>query len=289
MDSGKSFCLGMLACTLGLLWYPVTDVDPPLLPDLDDFQRRIRAVPNWVSSIALCLLLIACAGQPATAPTALPAAESPQPTATTQPARDPTATPTAESLAPRPNAQPTRAPASALTPTTATSSPENRTKRITTRLQKQIDAAAQDSSCYVGRTFEGTISYLSTKSIIHLRAFFKVPDLAESEVHAIVDYLEHQRGRHARLCQKERGNTVPVKELSAIMTHYNEGLARMNDKGQNCEASELAEKLSFSFLYENINYIRGYFDAPTLSRDDLLQMITHLESESGRLAALCAR
>ena len=63
----------------------------------------------------------------------------------------------------------------------------------------------------------------------------------------------------------------------------------MHSKGQNCEAAELAERLSFSFLYENINYIRGYFDAPTLSRDDLFQLVTHLEGESGRFAALCGR
>ena len=252
--------------------------------------------------------------QPAAAPTATPMAESTTPTHTAQPAAAPTATPTAESPTPTPTVQPsatpdrtftsltaTPAPAPTATPTaesptltptvqpSATPTPTSRVVIITTHLQKEIDSTAQDSSCYVDRTLKESISFLFTNSIIYLQAYLKMPDLNESDVRAIVDYLEHQRGLHERLCVQERGVTPPGKDLSSILDFYDVEFRWLHSEDQSCKAAETAEKLSSVFQYENINYLRGLFDAPTLSQGDLFQVVTHMEGESGRFAALCAR
>lgn len=167
--------------------------------------------------------------------------------------------------------------------------PAERVEKIIAYFQGKIDEAVQESSCYVDRDIEGTISYWSTKSIIHLRSYTKTPDLAESDVQTVIDFLEGQRGRHARLCQQERGRTVPtVKDVSDIIRYYGEEFERNHNKGRTCEVAKRAEELSFGFLSRNINYIKGYFDDPKLNRDDLLHLIAHFESESGRYASLCA-
>ena len=212
---------------------------------------------------------------PATNTLAPPTTNTPAPPNTNTP--EPTATPT-----PEPTATPTPEP-------TATPMPERKVVRIIAHFQGQIDEAVQESSCYVDRDIEGTISHFSTKSIIYLRAFMKTPDLSASDVQTIIDYLEGQRGHHARLCDQERGRRVPVvKDASDITTYYDEEFERYHNKGRTCEVAERAEELVFVFLSSNINYIKAYFDAPKLNREDLLHLIAHLESESGRYASLCA-
>ena len=205
---------------------------------------------------------------------------TPAPTFTPEPTSTPTLTQTI---------QPPETPVRALPSPTPTLMPERKVVRIIALFQGRIDEAVQESSCYVDRDIEGTISYFSTKSIIHLRAFTKTPDLSASDVQAIIDYLEGQRGHHTRLCEQERGDRVPVvKDASDIITFYGENFEKYHNKGRTCEVAEKSEELAFGFLSENINYIRGYFDAPKLNREDLLHLIAHLESESGRYASLCA-
>ena len=206
---------------------------------------------------------------------------TPAPTFTPEPTSTPTLTQTI---------QPPETPVQALPSPTPTPMPERKIVRIIAHFQGQIDEAVQESSCYVDRDIEGTISHFSTKSIIHLRAFTNTPDLSASDVQAIVDYLEGQSGRHDRLCEQERGYRVPVvKDASDIITYYGENFATYHNKGRTCEVAERAGELVFGLLSSNINYIRGYFDAPKLNREDLLHLIAHLESESGRYASLCAR
>ena len=181
-----------------------------------------------------------------------------------------------------PTIKPTETPASTPTPTEA----ENLISSFEDQIYEKVQE--QSSSCYVNRDIDGTIREFSTRSINYLRTYWKSPNLTESNVRSIINYLESQRGRHERLCTDKRGDGIPeVKNVSDIIKFYDNGLDEIIREGRNCELVERTEKLSFAFSHENINYVRGVFDAPWLNRDHLLQLIAHFESEAGRYAALC--
>ena len=223
---------------------------------------------NRVFSVAICALSLACAAQPAAAPTAVATIAS--------------------QLTPTPTVQPPATPVQALPSPTPDPTPAREIRDIVARYQEQIDEATQDSSCYVNREIEATISNLTSRSMYYLRTYMNIPDLNAADVQSVIDYLENQRGRHERLCNQGRGGTVPeIKDVEDVIKYYDEELERRRDKGEACEAAKRAEKLSASFLYENINYVRGVFDAPRLDRDDMVYLVAHFESESGRYAALC--
>ena len=188
-----------------------------------------------------------------------------------------TATPTAP-----PTAKPTQTPISTPTPTEA--------QNLTVRIGGQIDDKVQEqgSSCYVDRNIDATITMFSSRSINYLRTYLKSPNLSESNVRSIINFLESQRGQHQRLCTQERGGNVPkVENVSDIVEFYNNGLNQKIQEGKNCELAELSENYSSTFSHENINFARGFFNAPWLNHDHMLQMIAHFESEAGRYAGLC--
>ena len=187
-----------------------------------------------------------------------------------------TATPTAT-----PTTKPTETPPSTPTPTAA--------ENLIIRIGGQIDDKVQEqsSSCYVDGNIEATISTFSTRSINYLRGYLKIPELSTSDIRYLIDYLESQRGSHERLCQQERERIVPeVKDVSDIIKHYEMVDERLSED-KACEAAERAQALSSAFSRENINYSRGFFDAPWLNRDDLSRLIAHFEGEAGHYAALC--
>ena len=181
-----------------------------------------------------------------------------------------------------PAAKPTETPVSTPTPTEA--------ENLISSFEGQIDEKVQEqsSSCYVDRDIDGTIKDFSTRSINYLRTYWKAPNLSELNVLSIIDYLESQLGRHERLCHQERGRNVPeAKDVLDIIKFYDTELDQRIREGKNCEVAERFEELSFLYLHENINYIRGILDALWFDRDDLLQLVAHFESEAGRDAGLC--
>ena len=186
---------------------------------------------------------------------------------------------------------PTTAPLPTYTPTeTAPPTPTpTQTDDLIVNFEGQIDEKVQEqgSSCYVNKNIEATISWLSTKSINYLRTYWEKPKLSSSDIRYMIDYLEGQRGGHERLCNQERERTVPeVKNVPDMIKHYDMFDEKLSED-KPCGAAERAQALSSTFSRENINYARGFFDAPWLNGDDLVQLIAHFESEAGHFAALC--
>ena len=180
-----------------------------------------------------------------------------------------------------PAAKPTETPVSTPTPT--------QTEDLIVNYKRQIDEKVQEqgSSCNLNKNFEAVISWLSTKSINYLRTYWEKPQLSSSDIRYMIDYLEGQRGSHERLCNQERERTVPeVKNVSDIVNHYDTFDEKLSED-KPCGAAERSQALSSTFSRENINYARGFFDAPWLNDSDLLQLIAHFESEAGHYAALC--
>ena len=180
-----------------------------------------------------------------------------------------------------PAAKPTETPVSTPTPT--------QTEDLIANYERQIDEKVQEqgSSCNLNKNFEAVISWLSTKSINYLRTYWEKPQLSSSDIRYMIDYLEGQRGSHERLCNQERERTVPeVSNVSDIVNHYDTFDERLSED-KPCGAAERSEALSSTYSRENIHTLRGIFDAPWLSRDDLLQLVAHFESEAGYYAALC--
>ena len=181
-----------------------------------------------------------------------------------------------------PTPKPTQTPISTPTPTEA--------QNLIVNIGDQIDEKVQEqgSSCYVDRGIDATISMYSSRSINYLRTYLEKPALGASDVRSIVDYLASQRGRHQRLCAQERGSNVPeAKNLSDIVEFYSKGLEQNISEGKNCELADIYEKYSSMFSREHINAARGFFSAPWLNHDHVLQLIAHFESEAGRYAILC--
>ena len=181
-----------------------------------------------------------------------------------------------------PTPKPTQTPTSTPTPTEA--------QNLIVYIGDQIDEKVQEqgSSCYVDRDIDATISMFSSRSINYLRTYLEKPALGAYDVRSIVDYLASQRGRHERLCAQERGGNVPeAKNLSDIVEFYSKGLEQNISEGKNCELADLYEKYSSTFSREHINAARGFFSAPWLNHDHVLQLIAHFESEAGRYAVIC--
>ena len=180
-----------------------------------------------------------------------------------------------------PTPEPTETPPSTPTPT--------QTEDLIVKIEGQIDEKVQKqgSSCYVNKNIEATISWWSTKSIIYLRTYYEKPQLSSSDIRYMIDYLEGQRGSHERLCNQERGHAVPEVSNVLEIIKYHDTFDERLSEDKPCGAAERAEALSSTYSRENIHTLRGIFDAPWLSRDDLLQLVAHFESEAGHYAALC--
>ena len=201
----------MIADLVGFLCYPLSNIDSRLLPGWGDIPRRIRAVSNWSLSIAFCLILIACTVQPAAAPTAVATVESPTPTRTVRPAAAPTAVATVESPTPTRTVQPSATPVGTLSSSSATPTPASRVAIITSQFRETIDTATQDSSCYVDRTFEGTISNWSTRSIIHLRAYTGCPAWLNPKSRPLLTIWNINEAFMHAYVSRSRGTRYPLR------------------------------------------------------------------------------
>ena len=144
-------------------------------------------------------------------------------------------------------------------------------------------------SHFFDRTIKNTVRDWSDNSIIYLRAFWEIPDLNATDVRSVIDYLEGERGRYERLCLYERDGTVlEARDAKDIKRIFDAGIERNVGKDKPCEIERRLRNIVDELLYSNINYIKGFFNAPSLTPDDLSYLIAYYESESGRYGGLCA-
>ena len=197
---------------------------------------------------------------------------------------------------PLPTSTLTSAPTATLLPTSTptpapTATPIRREyQKIIANYRSQIDKMVRerDSDCGIDRTIKNTVRDWSDNSIIYLRAFWEIPDLNATDVRSVIDYLEGERGRYERLCLYERDGTVlEARDAKDIKRILDAGIERNVGKDKPCEIEGRLRNIVDELLYSNINYIKGFFNAPSLTPDDLSYLIAYYESESGRHGGLC--
>ena len=140
----------------------------------------------------------------------------------------------------------------------------------------------------MGNLFEDMVMEFSAKSLAYWRSYLEIPDLDAADVRSLIDHLEGERGRYERLCLYERGSTRPeIKSIMDIKSFYDMLIEEEARKGKTCQMEGELRKLVSHFAYSNINYIRGFYDSPGLTTEDVFRLIAHFDSESGRYARLC--
>ena len=75
---------------------------------------------------------------------------------------------------------------------------------ITSDITSQADAYVEENGtkglCRIDDEWEATINWWQSKSLPYLRAFYEAPEFQEDDVLLVLAWLEHERGRYARLC-----------------------------------------------------------------------------------------